>query len=300
MSKQSAGVAGGVAGALECTRKSAPSVPEPELNAMGIRYIPCQEVADMMEAQSRGQPVKSFAVIDLRSGDYTGGHVQGSVNIPAADLIRDVMSPGVDSSVQALQGVQCVIFHCLISRHRAPHCAKFYKKKLNQLGRQQEVLILEGGYWVWKEQFRGNPAFIADDEGMNSEQAQQRLTLGQQLGQQFVAQNANSSPMNGCPQPSQQQLSSDGYPSRPRQNQDPNLPCKTQMGQPVALGMQAAVPVGQGVTQKPAVPQTVLRKPREVPTKPQFIMVPVEVVSGAPPNVMEPQDSVMVVRRMDA
>merc|ERR1719359_2759621 len=107
-----------------------------------------------MEARQRGEPVKSFAVVDLRSFDYAGGHINGSINISSSDLIRDVRSPGVDPTVQALQGVQCVIVHCLISRHRAPQCAKFYKEKINQLRRQQEVLILEGGFWAWREQFR--------------------------------------------------------------------------------------------------------------------------------------------------
>eukprot|EP00746_Dinoflagellata_sp_MGD_P083627 gnl/MRDRNA2_/MRDRNA2_33270_c0_seq1.p1 gnl/MRDRNA2_/MRDRNA2_33270_c0~~gnl/MRDRNA2_/MRDRNA2_33270_c0_seq1.p1 ORF type:complete len:312 (-),score=79.94 gnl/MRDRNA2_/MRDRNA2_33270_c0_seq1:221-1030(-) len=160
----------------------------------------------MLVARQRGQSMKTFCIVDLRSFDYSGGHINGSVNIPSNDLIRDVKSPGTDPTVQKLQGVQCVIVHCLISRHRAPQCAKFYKEKLNQLGRQQEVLILEGGYHAWRAKFSGTP-LISDEDSMSPEVIQRHLYLGIQLGEQFVAQNAaNSTAMNGCPTPSQQQL----------------------------------------------------------------------------------------------
>merc|ERR1712118_578313 len=117
--------------------------------------------------------------------------INGSINIPSMELIKNVRSPGLDATVQALQNVQIVIFNCLISRHRAPQCAKFYKEKLNQLQRQQEVFILEGGYWTWRDVFRGNPNFIADDEDMTSEEEHRQQALGIRLGEQFIAQNQN-------------------------------------------------------------------------------------------------------------
>merc|ERR1719265_2852069 len=83
-------------GAIGVHPSSPPSVPLEELTAMGIRYISCDEVGAMLEARQRGQSIKSFAIVDLRSFDYAGGHINGGVNISSSDLIRDVRSPGVD------------------------------------------------------------------------------------------------------------------------------------------------------------------------------------------------------------
>lgn len=136
----------------------------------------------MMEARDRGQQLSNFVVVDLRGPDFAGGHIRGCTNIPSMDLIGNL-----DGAVGQLQSAEIVIFHCLISRHRAPQCAKYYKERLQMLGRKQNVLILEGGYNAWRDLYAGNPALISQDAGMSPDQVQRQVQMGIHLGQQFVA-----------------------------------------------------------------------------------------------------------------
>jgi Cdc25 family phosphatase len=119
--------------------------------------------------------------VDLRDQDFYGGHIPGCVHITAQQF-RD----NIDGAMAKLQHAGLVIFHCLISMHRAPMCAKLYKERLMQLGRQQEVAVLEGGFTAWRDVFSGNPRLI-EGETLDSAGAQQQYALGFGLGQQFVS-----------------------------------------------------------------------------------------------------------------
>merc|ERR1719160_2239230 len=130
-----------------------------------------------MEARDCGQQLSNFVVVDLRGPDFEGGNIRGCVNIPSMDLIGNL-----DGAVGQLQNAETVIFHCLISRHRAPQCAKYYKERLQKHGRKQKVLILEGGYNAFRDLYTGNPDLVEQDANMSAYQVQRQVQLGIHLG----------------------------------------------------------------------------------------------------------------------
>eukprot|EP00971_Amphidinium_carterae_P037158 730155-Amphidinium_carterae.1 len=68
--------------------------------------------------------------------------------------------------------------------HRAPQCAKIYKQRLMQMGRQQEVAILTGGYNLWKALYSGTT--LIEDETSNEVFARNQHQLGLLYGQHVL------------------------------------------------------------------------------------------------------------------
>lgn len=165
--------------ALPLHMQPPPSVPRGELARLGIQYLSPLKVRDMIESRNYGQA--SFAIVDLRDEDFFGGHIPGCDHISSRSFVSNV-----NAAVRRLEGVPLVIFHCLISMHRAPMCAKIYKESIMQLGRHQDVAILEGGFSQWRDLFSGQPSLI-EDECIDSAGAQSQYALGFGLGQKFVA-----------------------------------------------------------------------------------------------------------------
>jgi len=153
-----------------------PSVPIAELVVLDITYIPPEALRSHLEAGTR-----TVVVVDLRTFDYPGGHIRGSLQVPSAGVVVRT-----DEVIALLAEYSTVIFHCMLSMHRAPQCAQIYKKRLLALGRQQCVAILEGGYSRWRMLYSGNTSLI-EDETHNYEEAIRQHKLGLALGQQFIA-----------------------------------------------------------------------------------------------------------------
>lgn len=142
-----------------------PSVAEEELNAVGVNYIPAEEFRVWFV---RGYT--HFQVVDLRSSDYAGGHIRGSMNLFPIDFTENI-----DSVVARLQHKRTVVFHCQHSLHRGPQCAYAYQKRIAELGRMQQVLVLRGGWNRWKELYGADPALCEDLlVPMSAAEAQQR------------------------------------------------------------------------------------------------------------------------------
>lgn len=152
-----------------------PSVSAAELATLGIVYILPELLCGHMEAGTQ-----DMIVVDLRTFDYAGGHIRGSMQIPSTGLVVRT-----DEVITLLAEYSVVIFHCMLSKHRAPHCARIYKRRLMELGRQQHVAILEGGYGKWRMLYSGSS--LIEDETHDYEEAVQQHTLGLALGQQFIA-----------------------------------------------------------------------------------------------------------------
>lgn len=103
-----------------------PSVPEIESAVFGITYMLPEVLRNHMEAGAR-----NFVVVDLWSFDYTGGHIQeGSLQVPSVGVVART-----NQVVGLLAAYSIVIFHCMVSMHRAPQCAQIYKRRLMELGR---------------------------------------------------------------------------------------------------------------------------------------------------------------------
>jgi len=153
-----------------------PSVPAAELAALGITYMPPEALRTRMAAGAL-----NIVVVDLRTFDYPGGHIRSSLQVPATGVVLRT-----DEVISLLAEYDIVIFHCMLSMHRAPQCAQIYKKRLMALGRQQQVAILEGGYSKWRALYSGHPSLI-EDETHNYEEVLRQHSLGLALGQQFIA-----------------------------------------------------------------------------------------------------------------
>jgi len=124
-------------------------------------------------------------VLDLRSFDFAGGQIHGAVNI-THNMILDPLE--LDSVIDRFTSAAAVVFHCMLSIHRAPLCAKLYKKRLLELGMQQKVQILEGGFSRWRQLFSTNEALL-DKFGTDDEAhfAEQQLELSRLFGEKVTS-----------------------------------------------------------------------------------------------------------------
>jgi Cdc25 family phosphatase len=172
---------------------------------LGINFVSPWQLRGMVETADWGS--RDFAVVDLRDSDFVGGHIPGCDHIPSQSFISTL-----DSVISRLQGKRLVIFHCLISKHRAPMCAKIYKERLMAFGRSQEVAVLEGGFHTWREHFSGNPRLI-EGETLSHADAQHQLQQGFGLGEQFVANVRGSMPQGPSAFSNVTQLQSTSDPS---------------------------------------------------------------------------------------
>ncbi|KAI4188803.1 MAG: hypothetical protein LQ348_003882 [Seirophora lacunosa] len=120
---------------------------------------------------------RTLAIIDVREGDYAGGHIRSSIHVPSATL--DYRLPEL---VRTLKEKEKVVFHCALSQQRGPGAALRYLKERERLrggvkvgeeglserqrdregvvegeggeeGKEQEVLVLDGGFVKWQERF---------------------------------------------------------------------------------------------------------------------------------------------------
>jgi Cdc25 family phosphatase len=153
---------------------------------LGVNYISPQQLRGMIEAADWGG--RDFVIVDLRDHDFAGGHIPGCQHIPSKTFM-----PAFDAVISRLQGARMVIFHCLISMHRAPMCAKIYKERLMKSGHSQDVAVLEGGFHSWREHFTGNPRLI-EGETLAQPDVQNQLMQGVGLGEQFLANVRGSMP----------------------------------------------------------------------------------------------------------
>ncbi|KAG2197235.1 hypothetical protein INT47_003610 [Mucor saturninus] len=117
-----------------------------------------EELYDLVLDKTK-QPGKDYAIVDVRDSDYIGGHIPGSINVPASqmydkanDLIRD------------FSHVPKVYFHCALSQVRGPKSARIYSETMNNLGIEsdQKVKILRNGFEGWHAKYRKEEGLIED------------------------------------------------------------------------------------------------------------------------------------------
>lgn len=89
----------------------------------------------------------SVTVVDVRDEDRAGGHIRGSVHVPAHEFQREVPRFLSQSATK-----EAVVFHCMMSQMRGPRCALAFAKavedavKKGDMVEVPQVLILEGGF----------------------------------------------------------------------------------------------------------------------------------------------------------
>lgn len=97
----------------------------------------------------------NLVIVDVRDGDFAGGHIKGCINIPSA-----VFNDGFDAIDQLIDRYKSApttsfVFHCMKSQQRGPSAAKRFVGRLNDRGLPAgmgvpEVSILRGGYEAWE------------------------------------------------------------------------------------------------------------------------------------------------------
>lgn len=96
-------------------------------------------------AHLRNSNLSRTVVIDVREADRAGGHIRGSLHIPAPIFRADP-----SAHLAATQGADRVIFHCMYSQVRGPACAAAYAHALHAVGdtitRKPEVCVLSDGF----------------------------------------------------------------------------------------------------------------------------------------------------------
>lgn len=122
-------------------------------------------------------PSTSIAIIDVRDADHIGGHILSSRHIPSSTFTL-----ALPTLLDQLRETDTVVFHCALSTQRGPAAALAYLRardekeeedearrrraitektgkaaekaditRIQGQKREQEVLLLEGGFTQWQQ-----------------------------------------------------------------------------------------------------------------------------------------------------
>ena len=83
-----------------------------------------------------------MVVVDLRGQDRATGSIEGTINVPAIEVLGKLKD-----FAGAWQEKPIVAFFCQYSAHRAPTVANYYR---NAAPPQQKVLVMDGGFRGWE------------------------------------------------------------------------------------------------------------------------------------------------------
>ncbi|ETS80711.1 hypothetical protein PFICI_08240 [Pestalotiopsis fici W106-1] len=86
---------------------------------------------------------KQYVIVDLRRNDFVGGHIRGSINLPAQTLQSSL--PTLYNMCKAA-GVQKVIWYCMSSRGRGTRGADLFSNYLQARGDSvmESIILVEG------------------------------------------------------------------------------------------------------------------------------------------------------------
>ncbi|KAK4692223.1 hypothetical protein P7C71_g4938, partial [Lecanoromycetidae sp. Uapishka_2] len=131
-----------------------------------------EQLADILLSEN----AHTVAVVDVRTHDHVGGHIQTSIHVPSTDLDHRI-----PELVRKLSTMEKVVFHCALSQERGPRAARRYleerdrkvknkdmmgqagppdigivdgegQKKLSE-AKDQEVYVLDKGFVGWQEKY---------------------------------------------------------------------------------------------------------------------------------------------------
>ncbi|KIJ62590.1 hypothetical protein HYDPIDRAFT_114241 [Hydnomerulius pinastri MD-312] len=122
-----------------------------------IERITGAELAEIVKSDQK--PWKDYLVVDVRDGDYRGGNIKGSYNLPSMKF-----KSGVDDLISKTNGVPKVIFHCKFSQERGPVAAGIYdaRRILQETDgyRDQQVYVLQGGFNTFATTYKDDPLLV--------------------------------------------------------------------------------------------------------------------------------------------
>lgn len=110
-----------------------------------------EEVRKVLEESKES----NIAIIDVRGADYAGGHIAGSVNVP-----YDKFAEQLDALVAKYKDTDRVIFHCMYSEQRGPHCANTFLNRRKELfpSAEPNSYVLLGGFQKWLQTYYDDEA----------------------------------------------------------------------------------------------------------------------------------------------
>lgn len=147
-----------------------------DITLSSLSYISREELAEKLRNSPSAPSLPSnIAIIDVRDSDHIGGHIRGSTWVPSHEL--DYKTPEL---VRNLKDKDTVVFHCALSQQRGPSAALRYLREKQRpdpgsstvakdgeeikeggeekgsgeaKGKEQEVLVLRGGFTQWQEKY---------------------------------------------------------------------------------------------------------------------------------------------------
>ncbi|KAI0017233.1 Rhodanese-like protein [Xylariomycetidae sp. FL0641] len=129
--------------------------------------ITAEKLRPMLEAAAK-QPNPDVAVVDVRDGDYIGGHIKDCLHFESSQL--DATMPTL---LRRLEGKHSVVFHCMLSQQRGPSAALRYLRELEARGderaKTQKVYVLDRGFMAWIELYDSDPKARELTEGYRKE-----------------------------------------------------------------------------------------------------------------------------------
>jgi len=125
--------------------------------ATAVKYISADELSAIIKSSKL--PRKDYLVIDVRDGDFIGGHIVNCHNSPSATF-----PDKLDDLVKDTRDVPQIIFHCALSQVRGPKAARQYNDRRNQMRDDDdiphEVFVLRGGFTRFQEKFKDDPQLV--------------------------------------------------------------------------------------------------------------------------------------------
>ncbi|KAI5919784.1 Rhodanese-like protein [Camillea tinctor] len=119
-----------------------------------IERITAKRLADLLLAK-HPTPDPNIAIVDVRDGDFIGGHIKSCLHFPTSSL--DATMPTL---MRKLADKHTVVFHCALSQQRGPSAALRYLREKEAAApekkdgeEQQKVYILDRGFVGWQEQY---------------------------------------------------------------------------------------------------------------------------------------------------
>lgn len=101
---------------------------------------------------------KEIAVVDVRnSEEFSSGHVKGALNLDSTSFSDNSL---IDKLVDQLQSKSQVVVHCAKSLQRGPQSAAALKQRLQELGINKQVLVMDGGFDKFGELYGSDSSVV--------------------------------------------------------------------------------------------------------------------------------------------
>ncbi|MCJ1464508.1 hypothetical protein MMC07_003121 [Pseudocyphellaria aurata] len=95
-----------------------------------LRHISREQLSSILLSPNGSK----VAVVDVRDGDYVGGHIHSSINVPSSSL--DNRLPKI---IESLADKEIVVFHCALSQQRGPGAALKYLRDRDSKSTNQDT-----------------------------------------------------------------------------------------------------------------------------------------------------------------